>query len=240
MPSDPTVTPDNQVTPPDPATEGQAGGGEGEATVSTAPDTGKTLEALQAELQLKSKSYDELRSMNDRRFNELQEKLKALEATKTPAKPEVDENWEAEWEEKINQDPGKNVKAFVRGVAADMMAEVDRRVQDRLRDIDGKLLDVDPDYRARKADIERVQTTYGISREAATQIVMKELKPTGPSTPPANQPPGRMTGERGRPSTTAPHVETVVFGDNEQAVLRFLGIDQKKIAEIIGREAARG
>jgi hypothetical protein len=241
MPSEPTALPDNQAIPPDPAQAAQAGGGEGEPVVSTAPDKGKTMEQLQAELQLKTQSYDELRSMNDRRFNELQSELKALrEAAQAPAKPAVDENWEAEWEEKINQDPGKNVKAFVRGVASDMMAEVDRRVQDRLRDIDGKLLEVNPEFRARKADIERIQKDYGISREAATKIVLNELKPSGPSTPPANQPPGRMTGERGRPANAAPHVETVVFGDNEQALLRYLGIDQKQMAETLGREAARG
>jgi hypothetical protein len=241
MPNGESIIPDNLVSQPDPNVVATSGSGnEGDPAAAPAPaQAGQTVEQLQAELQQTRKSYDELRSFNDRRFNELQDRLAKTEATAQTVKPVVDEEFEKRWETEINENPGKNVKAFVRGVAQDMLAEVDRRVADRMKAVDSRLMEVDPEIRARKADIDRMQSEYGVSREVAAKIVLKELRPVGPATPPNSPAPGRMTAERGRVDS-APHVETVTFGEGESAMLRYLGLDAKKMAESLGRQAGRG
>jgi len=63
-----------------------------------------------------------------------------------------------------------------RGMALDMADLVERKVQQELAKLSGRLEDYDPDYRANKREIDRLVEEYGIDRTSARKLFEKEIK----------------------------------------------------------------
>lgn len=240
MPEELAIATDTQPNA-DPQANGTQTGTPGATPATNPAQTGQSVEQLQAEVQKERQRYDELRSFEDRRYNQLQQTLAemkaqlGLQAERGQPAPDQEE-FEKAIEEEINENPGRGTKKFVRGVAAEMMAQLKADMAKQAELMRSSLVEVDPDFKANRETVERIERDYGLSRDKAVKLA-KELASASPSNPPNTPPPGRVTNARGTTTAAEPHTEKVVFGDGELQGLKYLGLDPTVIAAAIVKES---
>lgn len=219
-----------------------------EEHVEEAPDYSnmeqdKLIEMLQSrddELAKSKKSYDELRSMNDKRFNESSERMAKLEgilqerqAQATPT-PEIDRSEIIkEMKARIEEDPANTVEIMME-FADEMQAAIDENNKQRDEIFQKRLAEQNPVYKANKDFVDRA-VKGGMSFEDAIEFAA-EVKSNEVSQPGTPKAPGVV--EASRSTSSSQPVSAHQFSRQEIAMMKASGLDDNDIKEM-GKEIAK-
>ena len=194
------------------------------------------LRQNQEEAKQQKSSYDNLRSVHDRQMTEVREQIAEMRGALSVKKEDnVDDSeaqgkFDAEWAEKINENPGEATMQFARGLMSDVLTQVRKELNDSLSGVKSQVETLDPEFLANRKQVESLMKEDGLTRQQALSVAKKMA-------PKVSQPgraaiPGKVqTGTK----TTAPS-ESMSFDDTNLDVMRFLGVDPKEIATELLKE----
>lgn len=208
------------------------------------------LKQRDAELMKARKSYTELRSLGDRHHNELKQEnaeirgqLKALmdHIGKPPAKDSAElekaqKDFDSDWAQQINADPGNGVIAFQRGIGQELEARLEKKLEDKVSKFFEQIRAVNPLYKEHREDIQEL-VGLGLAEETAMKVVQKlssKLR-TKPSVAQPGQAvaPGRTSGIVRKQS--APSLSPIMLDPFDYKIMKSTGLTDKDIEDIMGK-----
>jgi len=215
----------------------------------------EVLKETDKALKEKEKSYNEYRSMSDRRFNELRDEIVASRAKqelieKQLSSPRVDpesarraqEELDSELAEKLypeDKERGKAILDIFRKFQWESTGMLEEKIDKKLESLQGKvstkLTEQSPIYRENKEEIDSLMQMGVADKEQAIEIFAKLRGSKTTSQPSRVKAPGRTADGR-RPATTV-KPSSIKLGATEAEVLRMIGLDEKMKAEILAEVA---
>jgi len=216
---------------------------EGEEQVNEAPDYSEMddVDTLREELLKRDeevakskKSYDEYRSMTDRKSNETAERLAKLEGRLEerqvqPEAPTVDTSEIfKEMKAKVEEDPA-NLVDYFQDAIREMQDVMEEKSQSINANLESRISKQSPVYQANKEFVDWAVEAGASFGEALSQAEkMFGDKVSAPGTPKA---PGVV--EASRTTTTREAVPKIEVSAHDMKVMRDCGLDEKAIQDVI-------
>ena len=219
-------------------------------------DTGADDKETKAEAKVDWENrYEELRSMNDRRFAEekaararIEGQLEAVmnqqssvsDAQFRAHDQKEQEEFTKEWMEKIEENPGNAVK-YYQQMAQELIeltnAQADRKIDAKIQalKLDDRLRQLTPGWKEKQAKAESLSEELGIPIEAAYKVAEKYSDSKSVKQPNAPKVPGSVGNGRA-PSNAV--VNPVSLSEGDKNLLKMLGLDDKDSADIAKGMAA--
>jgi len=198
------------------------------------------LTSKDEEIAKSKKSYDELRSMNDKRFNESSERMAKLEGMLEVTRSQAEKVPEAnqddilkEMEDAIEEDP-KNAAKYLMQAVSEMREVMAETNQSMSKTVEERLSKQNPVYKANKEFVDKA-VNNGMSFKDALEFA-SEYRSNEVSQPGTPKAPGVV--EASRSTSASRPVSAHQFSTDEIKMMKSTGLDDKDIKEI-ARDIAR-
>jgi len=188
-------------------------------------------------------------SVSDRQFNEQSKEIAELKGIVQGISQRKDDSssfdqssFDEELAKRIAEDvDGKGTLEIMREMMREVRDDVLRNVKGEFGNITGNMLELNPEYRENKQQVEAISSKFGIDKKTALSIV-KEFGPRKTGQPDKIKAPGRMsdnthTATGSKTKRKISELGASPIGDSvAQSVLKSLGVTEDEAEFILNRE----